>query len=186
MADATWNCCHLNVFCVHHTTIHHVTSLHARPHTQGACMFSCKLPPALLAEHLKSFTWYCGNTEDETVTKIRVHRKLTLENKFSHCSYWGSNLRPIDHKSGVLTTEQSLLPMLQDYGEDAAWLSDPVSRETTHPEEREGRPHQAGRGAAGIEKEGMDNPQRNARGSGFKPHTFKHFRNSQCVFGRCL
>ena len=26
MAGATWNCCCLGVFCVHHTTMHHVTS----------------------------------------------------------------------------------------------------------------------------------------------------------------
>ena len=25
IADATWNCCHLGAFCVHHTTMHHVT-----------------------------------------------------------------------------------------------------------------------------------------------------------------
>ena len=140
MADATWNCCHLDAFCVHRTTIHHVTSLHARPHTQGACMFSCKLPPALLAEHLKSFTWYCGNTGDGTVTKIRVHRKLTLENKFSHCSYLGSNLQPIDHKSRVLTTELSLLPMFHVAGlwrrcSLAAWSS----FQGNHPSWRKGR-----------------------------------------------
>ena len=32
MAGAMWNCCHLGVFCVHHTTMHHVMSLHAKPH----------------------------------------------------------------------------------------------------------------------------------------------------------
>ena len=29
IAGAMWNCCHLSAFCVHHTTMHHVTSLHA-------------------------------------------------------------------------------------------------------------------------------------------------------------
>ena len=29
IADATWNCCHLGAFCVHHTTLHHVTSCKA-------------------------------------------------------------------------------------------------------------------------------------------------------------
>ena len=33
MAGATWNCYHLGVFCVHHTTMHHIMSLHAKPHT---------------------------------------------------------------------------------------------------------------------------------------------------------
>ena len=38
------------------------------------------------------------------------HRKLTLEKKFSHCSYRDSNPRPFNHKSGALTTELSPLP----------------------------------------------------------------------------
>ena len=50
MAGAMWNCCHLATFCVHYTTMHHVMSLHAKSHTLGACVFSCNLPPALLAE----------------------------------------------------------------------------------------------------------------------------------------
>ena len=29
MADATWICCHFSAFCVHHTTMHHVTSCKA-------------------------------------------------------------------------------------------------------------------------------------------------------------
>ena len=29
MAGATWNCCHIGAFCVHHTTMHHVTSCKA-------------------------------------------------------------------------------------------------------------------------------------------------------------
>ena len=43
-AGATWNCCHLGAFSVHHTTMHHVTSLHSKPHMKGACMFHCNLP----------------------------------------------------------------------------------------------------------------------------------------------
>ena len=35
MACATWNCCHLGAFCVHHTTMHHVTSCKA---TYVRCM----------------------------------------------------------------------------------------------------------------------------------------------------
>ena len=42
MAGATWNCCRLGAFCVHHTTMHHVTSLHAKPQTGcNACLFVC-------------------------------------------------------------------------------------------------------------------------------------------------
>ena len=35
MAGATWNCCHLREFCVHRTTMHHVTSCKA---TYVRCM----------------------------------------------------------------------------------------------------------------------------------------------------
>ena len=39
------------MFCVRHTTMHHFTvSLYAKPHRQGACVFKCNMPPALLAE----------------------------------------------------------------------------------------------------------------------------------------
>ena len=44
-------------------------SLHAKPHTQGVCVFSCNLPPALLAEWPGSFTCYCGNTGVERILK---------------------------------------------------------------------------------------------------------------------
>ena len=32
VAGATSNCCRLGAFCVHHTTMHHVTPIHAKPH----------------------------------------------------------------------------------------------------------------------------------------------------------
>ena len=38
----------------------HVT--YAKPHTQGACVFICNLPPALSADRPGSFTCCCGNT----------------------------------------------------------------------------------------------------------------------------
>ena len=44
MAGATWNCCHLGTFCVHHTTVHHIiiTSLHAKQHEyQIVYMYVC-------------------------------------------------------------------------------------------------------------------------------------------------
>ena len=44
-------------------------------------MFSCNLPPALLAEWPGSFTCYCGNTGVERIPKKSQHRKSTLENK---------------------------------------------------------------------------------------------------------
>ena len=44
-------------------------SLHAKPHTYGVCVFSCNLPPALLAEWPGSFTCYCGNMGVERIPK---------------------------------------------------------------------------------------------------------------------
>ena len=65
--------CHMELlpsrrtFCVHHTTMHHVTSCKA---TYVRCMrVSCNLPPALLAEWPGSFTCHCGNTGVERTPK---------------------------------------------------------------------------------------------------------------------
>ena len=56
-----------------HASVYSVTSSKAR--TYGACVFSCNLPPALLAaEWPGSFTQYCGNAG--------LERKLTVEEKF--------------------------------------------------------------------------------------------------------
>ena len=69
MAGVTWNCCHLGTFCVQHTAMHHVTSFHAKPYVQSACVFSCNLPSAFLAEWPGSFTCYCGYTGVERILK---------------------------------------------------------------------------------------------------------------------
>ena len=69
MAGATWNCCHFSMFCVHHIARHHFMSLHAKLHVSGACVFSCNMPPALLAEWPGSFTCYCSNTGVERILK---------------------------------------------------------------------------------------------------------------------
>ena len=56
--------------CVQHTTMHQFTvSLHSRPHRQGACVFSCNLPLALLAEWPGSFTCCCSNMWVERIFK---------------------------------------------------------------------------------------------------------------------
>ena len=44
-------------------------------------MFSCNLPPALLAEWSGSFMCYCGNTGWNGYQNKSQHRKLTLEKK---------------------------------------------------------------------------------------------------------
>ena len=53
------------------------TSLHAKPHMSCACVFSCNLPPALLAEWPGSFMCYCGNTGVEWIPK-RLRENLRL------------------------------------------------------------------------------------------------------------
>ena len=55
MAGAVWNSCCLGTFYVHHTTVHHVMSLHAKAHMQGTCVFSWNLLPAVLAKWLQAF-----------------------------------------------------------------------------------------------------------------------------------
>ena len=79
MVDATWKCCHLGMFCVHHTTMHHVISCNAT--TFHVCMFSCNLPPALLVEwlgyvHATAVTQGWNGYQNKS-----QHRKLTLEKK---------------------------------------------------------------------------------------------------------
>ena len=68
MAGATWNCCHLGASSVY--TIQPCTSLQyhfIQSHIGRVCVFSCNLPPALLAEWPGSFMCYCGNTGVEWI-----------------------------------------------------------------------------------------------------------------------
>ena len=51
-------------------------SLHAKPHTYGACIFSCYLSPALLAAWPGSFTSYSGNTGVEEILKQESAQKV--------------------------------------------------------------------------------------------------------------
>ena len=74
-------------------------------------MFSCNLPPALLAEWPGFFTCYCGNTGGGTDTEIRVSTESRpWRRKFSRRSSRDSNPRPFNHESGALTTELSPPP----------------------------------------------------------------------------
>ena len=76
-------------------------------------MFSCNLPPALLAEWPGFFTCYCGNTGVERILKIRVSTESRpWRRKFSRRSSRDSNPIPFNHKSGALTTELSPPPSL--------------------------------------------------------------------------
>ena len=80
MAGATWNCCLLGTFCVHHTTMHHATSCKA---TYVRCMcilaVTCHLhfwqnDQGLLCAAVVTWGWngYWNKSQ---------HRKLTLEKK---------------------------------------------------------------------------------------------------------
>ncbi len=95
-------------FCVHHTTMLHVTSCKA---TYVRCM--CVLAVTC---HLHFWQSDWGLLRATAVTRgwngyrnKSQHRKLTLE-KFSRRSCRDSNPRPFDHESGVLTTELSPPP----------------------------------------------------------------------------
>ena len=86
-------------------------SLHAKPHTQGVCVFSCNL------RHLRFWQNDRGLLRATAVTRgcngyrnKSRHRKLTLEKKILPPP--DSNPRPFDHESGALTTELSPLPNL--------------------------------------------------------------------------
>ena len=106
MAGATWNCSRLSASSVY--TIQPCTmSLHAKPHMQGGCVFSCNLPPALLAEWPGSFMCYHGNTGVEQIPKYQPWRR-----KFSCHSSRDLNPRPFNHESGTLTTELSPPPIV--------------------------------------------------------------------------
>ena len=70
----------------------------------GVCVFSCNLPPALLAEWPESFTCYCGNTEVERILKWVSPESRPWRRKFSRRTSRGSNPRPFNH-------EQQLLPL---------------------------------------------------------------------------
>ena len=108
MAGATWNCSRLGANCTpyNHAPCHFMQS-HIR---NGVCVFSCNLPPALLAEWPGPFMCYCGDTWVNGYRNKSQHRKSTLEKKFSYRSSRDSNPRPFNHESGALTTELSPPP----------------------------------------------------------------------------
>ena len=71
-----------HIFNVLHTTMHQFTvSPYSKPHVLGACVFSCNLAPALLAEWLRSFTCYHKAWKWNGSWNMSGHRKLTMEKK---------------------------------------------------------------------------------------------------------
>ena len=104
--------CHMKLlpsrrkFCVHHTTMHHVTSCKA---TYVRCMrflaVTCHLH---LRQNDRDLLRYnVGGTD----TKIRASTESWhWRKKLSCCSCRDSNPRPFNHESGTLITELSPLP----------------------------------------------------------------------------
>ena len=85
MAGATLNCCHLGAFCVHHTTMHNITSLHAKSHTSATCTFARKWPGVVFCFFcfFIHFFW-CTTAVKRGWNGYRnksQRRRLTLENK---------------------------------------------------------------------------------------------------------
>ena len=109
MAGAMWNCCCLGTFCVHHATMHHVTSCRQQQshiHKVHGCL-AVNLPPALLAEWPGSFMCYCGN-RGGTNTKMSQHRKSTLEKKI--LSQLQQGFKPTTFQSRVQHSNHWAIP----------------------------------------------------------------------------
>ena len=114
MAGVTWNCCRLGARTVY--TIQPCTSLQchfiqSHNYMQGACVFSCNLPQALLAEWPGSFTCYYLNTGEKMDTKISQHRELTLEKKILPPLLQG--FEPATFQSRVRRTNHWVMPARQ-------------------------------------------------------------------------
>ena len=80
MAGATWNCCHLGAFCVHHTTMHLVTSCKA---TYVRCI-QCLAVTCNLHFWQNDLGLLCATAVTQGwngYPNKSQHRKLTLEKK---------------------------------------------------------------------------------------------------------
>ena len=75
-------------------------------------MFSCNLPPALLAEWAGSFTHCCGNTGVERIPKVSIEsaQKVDPGEENPHAAPAGTRTRDLSITSPTLrTTELSTL-----------------------------------------------------------------------------
>ena len=92
----------------HHTTMHYVTSC------EGACVFSCNLPPAPLEKWPRSFKSLSATAVTRGwngCTKVRVSTESwPWRRKFSCRSCRDSDLWPFSHEFSTQTTELSQLP----------------------------------------------------------------------------
>ena len=82
---------------------------------RGVCMFSCNLPPALLAEWLGPFTCHCSNTGVEGTLNKSQHTKFTLKKKIFplllQLVFWTGNL---SITSPTLYQQQAILVLLHE------------------------------------------------------------------------
>ena len=69
----------------------------------SVCVFSCNLPPALLAEWL-SFTQYHGGTGVEQILKQKSGQKADSGEENSSAMKWGSNLSSMIKLMSMLST----------------------------------------------------------------------------------
>ena len=94
-------------FWVLHTIMCQFTvSLFLKPHMLYTCVFSCNLPPGLLAKWLGSVTYHCGNGGGGGGS---------WRWKFSRHSCWDSNLRPFIRESVTLPPSQPQLPLYKNW-----------------------------------------------------------------------
>ena len=95
-------------FCVHNTTMHHVTSCKAT-YVMCVCLaVTCHLH---FWQNDRDFLRATVVTRGGTDTEIRVSTESRpWRRKFSRRSSRDSNPRPFNHESGVLTTELSPPP----------------------------------------------------------------------------
>ena len=70
MAGAAWNYCRLNMFCVHHATMHQVTSLHAKSYIHR--VYACLTVTCQLHFWQNDRDLLCATAQDGRDTKIRV------------------------------------------------------------------------------------------------------------------
>ena len=112
LAGATCIC--LGTYSVYNTepcTSWQCHFMQSHMYTLGACVFSCNLPPALLADWLGSFSitcCCCGTDTKITVSTESWHWRR----KFSHitCCTSKSNPRLFDRKFGTLPPSHPCIP----------------------------------------------------------------------------
>ena len=104
-------CCHVKLlpprrtFCVHRGM--HILQCHfySKPHNQSACVFSCKPPPALLAEWRSSLACHCGNTDEQ-------HRSWPWRRNSPPAPAGNKPPRHLDHDCSALPLSYPRFPTL--------------------------------------------------------------------------